>query len=181
MRLDSIPSTRAQHRHLPDSTESFGVNLAEESASLRVQPGRSWFSRVCYPQFFGLRERSAQKIRRVKSTLAIVESDDYASPKSVHGNDAGALGVSITKIMARMSPPCLSAVTRAVFSLATNKAPVVGADSLLLRVRSWALQNLEDVFGFEAALVGHVATGITGFGLNRVNTTSCVKPNPSPR
>ena len=30
-----------------------------------------------------------QKIRRVKSTLAIVESDDYASLKSIHRNDAG--------------------------------------------------------------------------------------------
>jgi hypothetical protein len=46
-------------------------------------------SRVRLLQFFGLRERSVQKIRRVKSTLAILESDDYACPKSVHTSDAG--------------------------------------------------------------------------------------------
>ena len=33
--------------------------------------------------------------------------------------------------------------------LSNKEAPVVGANSLLLRVRSSALQDLEDVFGFK--------------------------------
>ena len=105
-----------------------------------MQPGRSWFSRVCFPQFFGLRQRSAQKIRRVKSTLAIVESDDYASPNSVHRNDAGCAWSFHNKDNGS-NEPAVSVrcnTIAGVFTCKTNKAPVVGTDSLLLRVRSLA-------------------------------------------